>query len=107
MRVLLDECLPRRLKRHLTGHTARTVAEMGWNGLKNGALLARAEGSFDVFLTGDQNLPYQQNLAGRKLSIVILCARTNDVSDLEPLMSLVLVVLPELREGEIRRIEQS
>ena len=60
MRILLDECLPKRLKRDLTGHTARTVPEMGWAGKENGELLALATGQFDVFLTVDRNLSFQQ-----------------------------------------------
>lgn len=65
MRVLLDEQLPRHLARELTGHTVRTVQQEGWAGFKNGELLQRAaDGGFDVFLTADQNLQFQQNLAG-------------------------------------------
>jgi predicted nuclease of predicted toxin-antitoxin system len=62
MRVLLDECIPRKLKTHLSGHECRTVPEAGWAGKRNGELLALAEGSFDVFLTLDKGVQYQQNL---------------------------------------------
>jgi len=62
VRILLDECLPRRLKRDLTGHIARTVQEMGWAGTRNGDLLALAANDFDVFLTVDRNLSFQQHL---------------------------------------------
>jgi predicted nuclease of predicted toxin-antitoxin system len=62
VRILLDECLPRRLKRDLVGHHARTVPEMGWASKKNGELLALAEADFDVFLTVDRNLSSQQNI---------------------------------------------
>ena len=62
MRVLLDECLPRRLKRELVGHDARTVPEMGWASRRNGELLALAAAEFDVFLTVDRNLSYQQDV---------------------------------------------
>ena len=61
MRILLDECVPRKLTRELPGHECRTVTEMGWAGIKNGRLLRLAENQFDVFLTADQNLQYQQN----------------------------------------------
>jgi hypothetical protein len=64
VKVLLDECLPRYLKSALAGHEVRTVQESGWSGLKNGELLNLAEPRFEVFLTSDQNLRYQQNLAG-------------------------------------------
>lgn len=62
MRILLDECLPRKLKKDLIGHDVLTVPEMGWRGVKNGELLRRAKNSFDVFVTIDQGLQYQQNL---------------------------------------------
>ena len=72
MRVLIDECLPAPLQAALTGHELRTVQQAGWDGVKNGELLQLAGAQFDVFLTADKNLRYQQNLAGRKLSIVLL-----------------------------------
>lgn len=72
MRVLIDECLPRPLKSRLAGHDYRTVQEMGWDGVKNGQLLLLAEQEFEVFLTGDKNLRYQQNLATRQIAIVLL-----------------------------------
>ncbi|MSR64308.1 MAG: hypothetical protein EXS18_00820 [Verrucomicrobiae bacterium] len=104
MRVLLDECLPRRLRRGLPGHEVKTTVEMGWGGLKNGALLSKAEGAFDVFLTSDQNLEYQQKLQGRKIAVIVLCALTNDVSDLEPLMPKVASLLLTALKGEVTRI---
>ncbi len=61
MRVLLDECVPRKLRREFPGHEVRTVTEMGWGGTRNGALLRRAAGEFDLLLTVDTNLEYQQN----------------------------------------------
>jgi hypothetical protein len=66
MNVLLDACVPRPLRKFLPDHTVRTAQEMGWGRLKNGSLLQEAEAQFDVFITTDQNLQYQQNLAGRK-----------------------------------------
>ena len=72
MRVLLDECLPRPLKRLLVGYDVETIQERGWGGIKNGELLSLAEEHFDVFLTADQNLRYQQNLSDRKIAIVEL-----------------------------------
>jgi hypothetical protein len=77
MRVLLDECVPRRLKRELPGHEVRTATERGWSGVKNGRLLALAEGEFDVFVTVDQNLKYQQNLTAFGIAVVLLAARNN------------------------------
>ena len=72
MKVLVDECLPCPLCDYLSGHNFRTVQQQGWEGVKNGALLTLAEGDFEVFLTADKNLQYQQNLARRKLAIVLL-----------------------------------
>ena len=76
MKVLLDACVPRPLRKFLPDHTVQTAQEMGWGRLKNGALLQAVEPEFDAFLTSDQNLKYQQNVAGRKLSILVL--PTND-----------------------------
>lgn len=86
MRLLLDESLPRRLRRYLPNHSVRTVVEMGWGGIKNGKLLALAAGQFDAFLTADKNLPYQQNRATLPLSVVVLDARSNELSQLLPLL---------------------
>ena len=75
MKVLLDENLPHRLRPWLARHEVFTVGYMGWNGLKNGALLAAAEaGGMEVFVTGDRNLSYQQNLASRRIAVVSLSA---------------------------------
>jgi predicted nuclease of predicted toxin-antitoxin system len=70
MRVLVDECLPRFLRRVLPGHFVQTAQDCGWAGIKNGELLLLAEEQFDVFLTSDKNLRYQQNLAERKIAII-------------------------------------
>ena len=72
MRILLDQGTPAPLRRVLKDHSVATAHEMGWATLTNGELLAAAEGSFDVFVTTDQNLRYQQNLAGRRLAILVL-----------------------------------
>lgn len=77
MRVLLDECLPRRLGALLTGHAVSTVQQMGWAGLKNGALLDQIGAGFDVFITIDRNLPAQQDLSLRAFGVVVLRARSN------------------------------
>jgi predicted nuclease of predicted toxin-antitoxin system len=70
MKILIDESLPRYLKQVLTDHDAKTVQEMGWSGVTNGALLELAENDFEVFLTADKNIRYQQNLKDRQLAIV-------------------------------------
>lgn len=75
MRVLLDECVPRKLRAELLDHEVKTVAEMGWSGTKNGALLRQTALEFDVLLTVDQGISYQQNLAGLDLALVIMRRR--------------------------------
>ena len=101
MRLLLDECLSRRLKRDLPGHTVATVADMDWRGVKNGKLLRKAEGLFDVFLTADQNRTYQQNLQNVQIAIIVLFALSNNEKMLRPLMPKVLEVLQTIRMGEV------
>ena len=100
MRVLLDECLPRRLKRELAGHDVRTVPEMGWAGKHNGELLRLAEREFDAFLTADRRLRYQQRLSAFGIAVVVLASRSNNLSDLRLLIPTVLEVLPEAKPGE-------
>jgi len=72
LKILLDECTPRLVKRRLPQFIIQTVQEMGWSGIKNGRLLNLAEGHFDILVSTDQNLPYQQNLSGKKLAVIIL-----------------------------------
>ena len=90
MKILLDECTPRLLKRLLSGFEISTVQEMGWTGVTNGALLRQAEDQFDVFITTDKNLRYQQNLTGKQLAIVQL--PTNQV----PVVALLAPVVQEV-----------
>ena len=104
MRVLLDECLPRKLQRDLAGHDARTVPEMGWASKENGDLLGLAAGHFDVFLTVDRNLSYQQDMGRFNIAVVVLVARGNRLADLRPLMPQVLEVLAEIRPGQLLRV---
>ena len=101
MRVLLDECLPRRLKGELAGHDAKTVPECGWAGVKNGQLLGRAVGQFDVFLTVDRNVAFQQNLAAYAIAVVAMHSVSNDLDDLRPLLPDLLAVLPTVKPGTI------
>jgi predicted nuclease of predicted toxin-antitoxin system len=104
MRVLLDECMPRALRRDLPGHEVKTVAEAGWAGVKNGELLRLAATQFDVLLTVDRNLEYQQNFAGLALAVIVVHAPSNDVTMLRPLMSAVLAALPETELGTVTHI---
>ena len=104
MRLLLDECVPKRLKRELHGHDAKTVQDLGWAGIRNGTLLKLADGQFDALLTVDQGIEYQQNLSGLSISVVVMMAPSNDVDDLRPLLPGVEQALTTLRPGEIIRV---
>lgn len=102
MRILIDECLNWRLSRALTGHYAVSVQRMGWSGIKNGQLLALAQQHrFDVFLTGDRNLAFQQNTAGLQLAVVILVAKGTQLHQTLPLITQVLEVLGSLKAGDV------
>ena len=106
MRVLLDEQLPRQLAPYLVGHDVRTVRQQSWAGLKNGALLSAAEAAgFVVVVTGDQNLQFQQNLTNRKLGVVVLCAASNALEDLLPLVPAALRGISSVQPGQVIRIE--
>ena len=82
MRILLDESLPRRLRRIVAGHEVVTVVEAAWSGVKNGELLQLAAARFDVFVTADQNLQYQQNLSALRIAVAILVACDNQLESL-------------------------
>ena len=102
MRILLDECVPWPLHRLLSGHSCSTVQERGWGGIKNGVLLQRAEGEFDLFVTSDQNIRYQQNLAGRHIAILELSS--NDISRIEAASALIEEALEEIQPDEFRQL---
>jgi hypothetical protein len=105
VRVLLDEQIPRRFARELTGHDVRTVQQQGWAGLGNGELLRRAaDEGFEVFLTADQNLQFQQNLAAASVAVVVLVAPSNRLEDLLPLVPRVIAAISSSKPGEIDRI---
>ena len=107
MKVLLDECVPRKLRREIASHEVRTVTESGWSGVKNGELLALAEAEFDVFLTVDQNLIFQQNLQRFTIGIILMVARNNRFKTLLPLMPEVNAAIEEVKPGELARIGES
>ena len=102
MRVLLDESLPRGLVRHFTEGEIETVFDRGWSGLNNGDLLRLASVDFDVFITADQNLQYQQNLAGFEIGVVVLAAPSNRLQDLLPLLREAGEASQSARPGEVR-----
>ena len=102
MRVLLDENLPRKLKYRFTPpHEVMTVQERGWTGLLNGELLRAADQEFEAFITLDQRIVYQQNLAGLSLRLVVLRATSNNYGELVPLMPSVHDALNHARPGEL------
>lgn len=92
MQILIDECLPKKLKQELVGHSVFTVQEKGWSGMKNGELLNEAENEFDVWVTADQNVESQQNLNRFDIAVVVLVAPQNKLEVLVPLM-------PQLHDG--------
>ena len=100
LKILLDECVDRRLASHIVDHAVATVPEKGWAGLSNGELLEKAQAEFDVFLTTDRNLAYQQTLARFELAIAVLHAPTNRLDELIALLPALFEALPELRTGE-------
>ena len=101
MRVLLDECLPHALRRAIVGHMVLTVQQAGWMGKRNGELLKLAETEFDVFITIDNNLIYQQPLANFDLGFIILHAASNKSDDILPLAPLVVDALPRATKGQV------
>ncbi len=104
MHVLLDECVPRALRNDIPGHEVKTIAEMGWSGIKNGELLQRAASKFDLLLTVESNLEYQQNFTGLSLAVIVVHAPSNDVAVLRPLMPAVLAALPQVKPGTVAHI---
>ena|SRR5580700_3364671 len=106
MRVILDECLPRRLTLELVGHTVTTVPKAGWAGKINGELLALIEGRYDAFVTVDRNLSAQNNVAGSSFGVVVLRARSNKLGDLKPLVPQILIVLSALKPGQVSLVEK-
>lgn len=104
MRVLLDECVPKRLRTGLTGHAVRTVAEMGWSGIKNGQLLQRAAAEFDCFLTVDRNLQFQQRIDALPLAVLVIQAVDNRLETLRPLMVAAQEALASIGPGEFKVI---
>ena len=102
MKLLLDECIDRKLAIEFVGYEVRTVPQMGWAGTKNGQLLALAEAEFDVFITVDRNLSFQQNLLEFDIAVVVLQAPSNRLADLKPLAPKVLAILSTVAKGQAR-----
>jgi hypothetical protein len=101
MRILPDENLPRKLTGHLVSHACKTVVECGWAGKKNGELLGLADPEFDVLLTLDKNLPYQQNLNTKRIAVLIIRARSNRIQDLLPVIPECLAAIEIIQPCQV------
>jgi hypothetical protein len=101
MKVLLDECVTRYLKPGVIGHEILTVEEAGFKGLRNGRLLEAASVQYDVLVTVDQNLQYQQNLKTLAIAVIVLKAKRSTYPMLKPLMPQVLATLEKIKPGEM------
>ena len=102
MKILLDECVPWPMYKLLSNHACSSVQDLGWGGIKNGDLLQRAEDEFDLFITSDQNIRYQQNLAGRRIAILELS--TNDVNRIQSASTLIQEALQRIQPNEFRQL---
>jgi hypothetical protein len=104
-KLLLDECLPRKFKSYLSGYDCLTVPEAGWAGKKNGELLSLAENAgFQVFVSLDQGIEFQQNLTGRNIAVILIRAQSNRLADLIPLAGKILMSLSSIEPGLLVRI---
>jgi predicted nuclease of predicted toxin-antitoxin system len=107
MRIFLDECVDWRLSRDLIGHQVMTAREMGWSSIENGRLLALAAQEFDVFVTVDRNLSYQQNLAAIPIPVIVLRAPTNRLAELRLLVPEVLAAIASAKPGSATIVGRS
>ncbi len=101
MRVLLDECVDWRLLRDLTGHDVKTARQMGWSEVKNGKLLRLTAESFDVFVTVDRNLSFQNKVIDLPLAVIVLAAPTNRLADLRQLLPRLLPAIDQAVAGRV------
>lgn len=101
MKLLLDECIDRRLAQEIKDHEVVTVSEAGWAGLKNGELLRLAQAQFDVFVTVDRNLSFQQHLPQFNVAVIVLQARTNRLEDLRPLVPRLRRIPATAPKGQV------
>ena len=104
MRILLDESVPSSMGRLLVGHEAMSVQKCGWSGVKNGKLLALAAGEFDVLLTADKGIEYQQNLQTLPIAVLIVLAKSNRIEDLATAIPAVLAALQTLAPRTLQKV---
>jgi hypothetical protein len=102
--VFLDECVDWRLARDIVGHDVKTARQMAWTAVKNGALLTLASQHFDVFVTVDRNLSFQQNLESFSIPVIVLQAKTNRLTDLRPLIPNLLAAIESALPGAAKFI---
>ena len=105
MKVFVDECVDWRLSRDIVGHEVKTASQMRWSTIKNGELLALAAKEFDVFVTVDRNLSFQQNLPTFSIAVIVLRAPSNRLADLKPLIPELLARIPSAKKGAVEYVE--
>src|SRR6266851_103152 len=103
MKILLDECVPWPMHRLLGSHACTSVQAQEWSGIRNSDLLQRAETEFDLFITADQNIPYQQNPAGRRIAILELS--TNDLRRIQAASALIEEAVAKVQPNELKRLD--
>lgn len=108
MKILLDECIPKAIKHSLSvdGHECSTVPEAGFAGKTNGELLLLAEHKYEVFVTLDKGVQFQQNMAGRKFGIILIRVKSSRVSDILPHIPACLVAIRSIRPGQVIQISE-
>jgi hypothetical protein len=105
MRILLDECVDERFRHRLPGHDCQTARFAKLSGMTNGKLLSAAESAgFELLMTVDQGIPYQQNFGSKRIAILVLCAPSNRLEDLTPLVSTILIALDAIKPGEVVKL---
>jgi hypothetical protein len=101
LKVFIDECVDWRIALEIVGHEVKTARQMSWSTIKNGELLALAAQDFDVFVTVDRNLSFQQNLPAFEIAVIVLRAVSNRLADLRPLLPELLAIIPAARQGVV------
>lgn len=104
MKVFVDECVDWRLSRDIVGHEVKTAHQMKWSTIKNGELLALAAREFDVFVTVDRNLSFQQNLPAFSIAVIVLRASSNRLADLKPLVPELLACISRAKKGVVEYV---
>ncbi len=107
MKILLDECMTKKVKAHLLEFEVHTLNDMGWSGLKNGTLLKVAvEQAFDILLTVDKNLPYQQNMLQHNITVVVLDVKRSKISQLLEVLPLFKEQVFSFQKAQVYRIKK-